>query len=156
MLHPRAGWRNNGQFCPYSFSPVERLKTAQNAAKSVLKIKLLSGPWQLGSFPDLAVQVLGWWATATTPVTRDNLEPLELCPGRSTSSQDCASWKDSSPNEFPVSQFTAIAAYKILNLPCRWNMKPNQRRVGLSWFLPGRAESILRPPRLKWDRDSWR
>lgn len=54
------------------------IKTAQNAAKSVLKIKLLSdgGPWQMRSFSDLAVQVLGWWVTATTPVRRANLNPL--------------------------------------------------------------------------------
>lgn len=28
-------------------------------------------------FFDLAVQVLGWWVTATTPVTRENVNPVK-------------------------------------------------------------------------------
>lgn len=52
-------------------------KTAQIAAKWILRIKFLTDDvsWQLGSFFDLAVQVLGWWVTTTAPVTRETLNP---------------------------------------------------------------------------------
>lgn len=51
--------------------------TTQNSAKWILKIKNLTavfGKW--AGFCDLAVQFLGWWVTATTPVTGENLNPF--------------------------------------------------------------------------------
>lgn len=68
-------------------------KTSKNAAKWGLKIKLLSDgvPWLLRSFFDLAVQVLGWWVTATTPAHKGKCEPFQMGPKRSTSRLYCAS-----------------------------------------------------------------
>lgn len=79
-------------------------------------------------FFDLAVQVLGWWVTTTTPVTRENVNPVKWDLGevpqvniapleRQSLSPPPPPHLTSSPKEFRGAN--SIADHKILNLPCR-------------------------------------
>lgn len=106
--------------------------------------------WPCGTGPGLV-------GFSHNPCHEGKSESFQMGPERTTSSQYCASWKTvpvPPPQKKRVQrlQFTPFATYKIVNLPCKWNIKPSQGRVGLSLFPPRRAESMLRAACLKWDR----
>lgn len=78
-------------------------------------------------FFDLAVQVLGWWVTATTPVTRENVNPVKWVLGEVPQVNIAPLERQPPPPPFPSlpsspKEFrgaNSIADHKILNLPCR-------------------------------------
>ena len=80
------GWING--HIRFSLSPVgrerERIRRKLHRTQpSRIKLRSDGVPWHFGEllffffFFDLAVQVLGWWVTTTTPVTRENVNPVK-------------------------------------------------------------------------------